>query len=280
MPIDAIKQFIQNAGASVQTLPSGSNRANSAGAAFEQYVKEAFAGILGSELSQIEHDRVLNSKFSWLGDDSMSPDAMIRGGVALEIKKSESRITEVALNSSHPRQKLLVDDPRVSSGAKAAEDWTERDLVYVFGQITNGVVERLWIVYGDCLAANAGVYSEISDLVSEAIVSNVDPQIMTAKTNELARLNGVDPQARTNLRVRPMWQIAGPERVFGNLDGISSGPLIALVMRESTFQDLGEFQTLDSNPTFNGVLKNRIVAIPDPDTEDAQIEARFISYEY
>ena len=38
-----------------------------------------------------------------------------------------------------------------------------------------------------------------------------------AETNELGRVNRVDPLGITNLRIRGMWQIQNPRRVFNYL---------------------------------------------------------------
>jgi hypothetical protein len=65
--------LMDNAGADLKVLPSGKNRANSVGAAFELFVKEAFAGILGKDLDEVSRDSILHQRFSWLGDDNKSP---------------------------------------------------------------------------------------------------------------------------------------------------------------------------------------------------------------
>jgi hypothetical protein len=250
------------------------------GAAFESYVKDAFAGILGQDLDEETRERELKRVFSWLGDDNKSPDAMLRGGIALEIKKSEASGAALSLNSSAPRQKLLADDPRVSSGAKAAETWTERDLAYVVGHTSGNQLRRLWIVYGDCLAASAGTYQSVFDLVKESIEQNLDHGILEANTTELAKLKRVDAQGRADLRVRPMWSLESPDRAFSHLLKGAAGKSINLLLRESTFNSLplDDRQKLDQL-NFVGV-QNKMVLLPDPDNVNMQIEARFLTYEF
>lgn len=272
--------LMDNAGADLRVLPSGKNRANSVGAAFELFVKEAFADILGEDIDEVSRDAILNQRFSWLGDDNKSPDALLRGGIALEIKKSESLAGAIQLNSSPPRQKLLRDDPRVSTGAKNAENWVERDLAYVVGHTSQTFLERVWIVYGDCLAANAGVYSEIFDLVKESISSHLEDGILEEHTTELAKLKKVDPQDRSDLRVRPMWSLESPDKAFSNLIADKRGRLINLLLRESTYRSLPETDRRELENRENVGLRNTIVSIPDPDNAGLEIEARFISYEF
>ena len=48
-------------------------------------------------------------------------------------------------------------------------------------------------------------------------VINEIPDVELAETNELGRVNRVDPLGITNLRIRGMWQIQNPIRVFDYL---------------------------------------------------------------
>ena len=66
---------------------------NTAGAAFELYIKEALTGELGSSYS---------SSFSWLGNQDFPPDAISKEGDAYEVKKHEFPKGVIALNSFLP----------------------------------------------------------------------------------------------------------------------------------------------------------------------------------
>ena len=80
------------------------NRVNQMGAALEDYVKNAFADCIGKDQRTINSQR--NSTFSYLGNNTNPPDAMLKGSDAIEIKKVESAKNTLQLNSSCPKNKL------------------------------------------------------------------------------------------------------------------------------------------------------------------------------
>ncbi len=87
--------------------------------------------------------------------------------------------------------------------------------MYIIGVIKNDELKGLWFVYGDCYAANEKVYTRIKDSISTGL-QNLE-NIEFSPTNELARINQVDPLGITYLRVRGMWGIENPFKVFDYL---------------------------------------------------------------
>ena len=71
------------------TIYSGRNRANGMGEALENYIKDAFAGTFGIS-DELQKMKTYNQKFSWLGSQNNPPDIMIKGGDAIEVKKTQS----------------------------------------------------------------------------------------------------------------------------------------------------------------------------------------------
>jgi hypothetical protein len=58
------------------------------------------------------------------------------------------------------------------------------------------------------------VYEKISEIIRDSVI---DSNLKLSKTNELARINRVDPLGITYLRVRGMWGIEHPANVFRSL---------------------------------------------------------------
>ena len=111
----------------------GRNRANNAGNALEEYVKDLFAGTF--DLPETGRLEVINRVFSYLGNNSNPPDAMLRGGDAIEVKKIETEGAALALNSSYPKHTVLSSSPMISKACKTAEQWTQKDIIYTIGLV-------------------------------------------------------------------------------------------------------------------------------------------------
>jgi hypothetical protein len=85
-------------------------------------------------------------------------------------------------------------------------------MLYVAGVIKKETMSKLFFVYGVDYAASAGVYERIRKTIKNGIldIQNVE----FAETNELGRVNRIDPLGITYLRIRGMWGIDNPENVF------------------------------------------------------------------
>jgi len=76
-------------------------------------------------------------------------------------------------------------------------------------------LKSLWMVYGNSYAAKHETYQRIKTTISDGI--KTIPDVVFADTKELGRVNQVDPLGITNLRIRGMWQIENPRKVFNYL---------------------------------------------------------------
>lgn len=86
---------------------------------------------------------------------------------------------------------------------------------------------------GRCYAANSEVYSRIADTISNSVIS---ADLEFNPTNELGRVNRVDPMGITDLRIRGLWQIQHPIKVFGQHYRPVIGRLgLAAIMLESKY---------------------------------------------
>lgn len=72
------------------------------------------------------------------------------------------------------------------------------------------------MVYGDCYAAEKHVYQRIKDKITEGITEINDVEF--TETKELGKVKKVDPLGITDLRIRGMWHIANPSKVFNYID--------------------------------------------------------------
>ena len=188
------------------------NRVNTMGDALEYYVKDIFCGTL-RENNLSKKDKIYSSFFSYLGNQNNPPDAIIKNGDAIEVKKFQGmRGGTIALNSSYPKDLLYANSPMVTEECRNCEKWSKKDLLYIVGGIKSDKICSLWFVYGNCYAANGSVYTKISKIIESGIKAT--PGIVFGNTIELARVNKVDPLGITDFRVRGMWQIEHPARVF------------------------------------------------------------------
>lgn len=183
------------------------NRANQLGAALEDYVKNAFANCLGQSARGIKHARY--QTFSYLGNSNNPPDAMLIGGDAIEIKKLESLGTsQLQLNSSYPKNKLYSDNPKISNECRTCEEWSEKDMLYVVGQVKNQELHNLFFIYGDLYCDSHTVYERVENAIKDGL--HLLKGVEVSETNELGRVNKVDHLEISDLRVRGMWLIKSP----------------------------------------------------------------------
>ena len=79
----------------------------------------------------------------------------------------------------------------------------------------NQPLQSLCVVYGVDYAANHMIYERIRNTIAVGIQQI--PNVEFTETNELAKVKKIDPLGITDLRVRGMWSIANPFKVFNYL---------------------------------------------------------------
>lgn len=227
--VDAIINLVQNPMVELVRHYASQNRANNMGDALEEYIKDLYADTV-EETDENERNRKISSVFSYLGNASNPPDIMLRnGGDAIEVKKLQG-VNDLALNSSHPKRKLRIDNPKINYHCRICEEWLERDMLYIVGVCTSQRIKSLCMVYGDEYCADIETYSRIEEGIKSGLQSLDNVEL--ADTNELGRLNRVDPLGITNMRVRGMWTISNPLRVFNyiySLDNTKEFNFMALI---------------------------------------------------
>lgn len=208
--IDAIINLVNNPIVEIKTFYNERNRANSAGDSLEEYVKDLFVNsfYLGEE----ERLEKISQSFSYLGNNSNPPDMMLRNGDAIEVKKMENITSEIQLNSSYPKSKLYSSSNMISKDCKMAEDWNEKDMLYIVGSVKKNKLEDLFFIYGIDYAADESTYKNLKDKLKEGI--NNTGGIEFSETKELGRINKIDPLGITSLRIRGMWLLKNPWETF------------------------------------------------------------------
>ena len=209
--LTAVINIVKTRNVSLQEEYVKANRANSMGDALEKYVVDSFANTI-LEKDETKRNLKINQVFSYLGNDSNPPDAMLKGGAAIETKKIGSRNSQLQLNSSNPKSKLYIDDSRLKKSARKAEDWNEKDFIYSIGFVKENQLKELALIDASIYCADTTVYQDIFEQIKEGISSI--PNIDFSPTKELGRVNKIDPLGITSLRIRGMWLLENPFTVF------------------------------------------------------------------
>jgi NgoPII restriction endonuclease len=236
--LQAIKLLVDNPIIKVKDYYSGRNRANSVGDALENYVKDLFANSFN--LSESDRMVKINEIFSYLGNNSNPPDIMLRKGDAIETKKLQNPASALALNSSYPKAKLFSGSSLLSKHCKNCEDWVEKDIIYIIGHTNDSDIKYLWFVYGDCFCADKEIYEKIKDTISTGI-SEI-PNVEFTKTKEFGKAKKIDPLGVTDLRIRGMWHIDNPHKIFSYLNKIDTNAQFQMIclMKTEKFNTFSE----------------------------------------
>lgn len=246
----AIKNLVENPVIALTAHYSARNRVNGVCNALEVYIKNLFANTLMYE-DEYSRLNIYNDVFSYTGNQNNPPDIILKNGDAIEVKKVQGNASALALNSSYPKDKLYADSTMITNDCRTCENWDVKDIIYIVGNTTDTHLKELWFVYGDCYAADKGIYERIKNTIVDGLHSI--PCIELAETNELGKIKKVDPLGITDLRVRGMWSIFHPKKVFDYLpkQSIDLGFKFYCVMKKDKFKQ------------FSDEDKNNILALKD-----------------
>lgn len=252
------------------------NRANQAGDILEEYVKDLFADTFN--LSDDQRIKKYSNVFSYLGNNSNPPDAMLKNGDAIEVKKIEKVNTALALNSSYPKAKLFADNSMISNACRNAEQWAEKDIIYIVGVVNDIQLKHLAMVYGEDYCAEENCYLKIKSTIKNG-VENIQG-VEFSESKELGRVNKVDPLGITYLRVRGMWGIENPWTVFDYIyqrDFEKEFNFMAIINDDkwNTLENTDKLELLAKNEP-NLFIKD--VEIKNPNNPAQLKEAKLITY--
>ncbi len=247
------------------------NRANGMGEALEYFIKDSFCNSY--DKTSEEKNILYNKEFSYLGNQNNPPDIIIKNNDAIEVKKIDGvKFSDLALNSSYPKSKLYSNSPMITSACKNCEKWTEKDIIYIIGHVDNDKLKVLSLVYGDCYAANKEIYERTSEKIKTEIK---ELDLDFSETKELGRINKVDPLGITYLRIRGMWGIQNPLKVYEEHMKINGNKFeLFAIMRKSKYESFSKEDIKEFENT-SGILINDI-KIKNPDNPAKLIDTKLI----
>ena len=202
------------------------------------------------------------SVYSYIGNPNNPPDRILKDAEALEIKQVANIRSDIALNSSSPKARLYANDMMLTSACRECEDgWDVKDVVYIIGTVDRkgeggekNVLKNIWFVFGDCYAADNEVYDRMKKKVSVGVSSIAGEE--WAETKELGRLNRVDPLGITYLRVRGMWGIQHPQKVFAYIINRSHDAFMLMKKERFLAFSLAERRNIPNNMIFDVKIKS------------------------
>lgn len=274
--LEAIYNIVSFPENKLKSIYSGRNRANSMGDALENYIKDSFANTFQTE-DEKDRMKIFNQNFSWLGSQNNPPDIMIKGGDAIEVKKTQSAGSSLALNSSYPKADIHSNSSMITKECKECENWITKDLIYCIGHTTDTELKSLWLVYGNIYAAKHETYQRIKNTISDGI--KTIPDVVFSETKELGRVNKVDPLGITNLRIRGMWQIENPRKVFNYLHQTGQGEFeVVCIIPTSKYNS---FPT-ESKQKIESIIDKKFtmenVEVKDPNNPAKLVDCKLIKY--
>lgn len=254
------------------------NRLYALGEPLEDYIKDAFSGAMGLNLQSKfkSHEKA----FSYGGSKNHPPDAVLKYGDAIEVKKVES-IGDIPLNSSYPKNKLYRNDPKLTSFCRNIDDgnWDVKDIIYAIGCVDkkSHILKSLVMVYGSIYCADKEYYEPIFNSIKESIKC---APLTLEETEELAHINNVDPLGITYFRARGMWGISHPFKVFEYLHKYgrqNNFELMVIIPSDKfeSFNNINELLEL-SHRDENLVIKDEQVKNPNNTVE--MINVKLITY--
>ena len=275
--LEAINNIINQSQFNVTNLFSGKNRINNVGEGLENFIKNAFANTFTEENEMLRLQN-FSEIYSWLGNQNHPPDLMLKNGDAFEVKKMEALNSEIQLNSSHPKAKLFKTSSLLNFHCKNCELWEEKNFYYIIGHIPKGknVLSSIWFIDGSLYAADEEVYTNIKNSISDVLENSNEFDF--SETNEIGRINYVDPLKITNLRIRGMWLLQPPYKVFDYLelyDYNANFQSIALIANENYFNYSEENRKLIEN---NSNISITEVYVKNPNNPIQLIESKLIIF--
>ena len=275
--INAIINIVKNPILELKEYSISHNRANSMGEALEEYIKDVFSGTL-FEKDENKRMEIISEVFSYLGNTNNPPDSILRGGDAIEVKKIENKSSSLALNSSYPKAKLYSNSSMITDACRSCEKWEEKDIIYTIGTCEKNKLTSLIFVYGEDYAAENKIYENVKNKIKLGIETINDLEF--SETNEIGRVNRVDPLGITYFRIRGMWGIENPVKVFDYIykrDDSKQFNFMALINEDKylSFSNTKELEDLEKE---NKSLEIKDVRIKNPNNPAQLKKAKLITF--
>lgn len=271
----ALKNILDRNSCILTPIFRSNGTANAAGDSLEFFIKDMFCTGASQYQYAEEKMKKYNEFLSWTGNSTNFPDFIIKGGVGVEPKKINNlTYSTLALNSSYPKDYIYPDSQNLPK--EIHEDaWVKKEIIYAVGNLNNKTNKllSLWFVYGNTMVADRSVYLKLIEEIRIAI-SKTNATLINSK--ELARAKGIDPLKLSNLRVRGMYELEHPHKVFGSYitknDIPTEASKVFLVILKADYDQLAEKPDLSAYIATNRLTISEII-IPNPNNVNEQLEA-------
>ncbi len=275
--IKAFINIVNHYQVNITNVTQGNNRANNMGEGLETYIKDIFANTTNETNEQVKLEK-LSKIYSYQGNKNNPPDLMIRNSDAIEIKKLESKNSAIALNSSYPKAKLYANSPMITKACRECEEWTIKDMLYAIGYVDNSILKSLWLVYGDCFCADKETYERIKNTISDGITTIEDVEF--TQTKELGKVKKVDPLGITDLRIRGMWHIDNPNKVFNYIYSFDDTKIfqLACLMKKEKYESLPTEDKKAIENINNNNIEVQDIIIKNPNNPVQLIDAKLLTF--
>lgn len=255
------------------------NKIKTARQQIEYYVKDAISGSFNSVKDKKPTDRY-NGLFSYSGSKTQPPDMIIRGGDSLVIKTIKTYKGSFTINNSPPKDRLMWNDPWIIKNCRRIDggQWTSKDLFYVIGWIEKRRMKYLNFIQGSCFLPEQKFYNKKTDDLKKNIYKFLESEGLEAnRTIALGKVTNIDPLAITNLRIKAVWRIKNPLKIFSDTfsyDKKQEFTLIALMLKNK----FDSFPKKDIDAIINDKqIEIKDVKIKNPNNPQKKIDAKLIT---
>lgn len=184
----------------------------------EYYMKDAISGSFKSVKDRKPTDRY-NGVFSYIGSKNKPPDMIIQGGDALVIKTIKTYKGSLTINNYPPKDRLKWNDPWILKNCQEIDggQWNSKDIFYVNGWTEKRKMKYLNFIQGSCFIPEEEVYNKKIHGLKKNIYNYLESEgLEVINTIGLAKVNKMDPLDITNLRIKCVWSIKNPLRIFSD----------------------------------------------------------------
>jgi len=142
----------------------------------------------------------------------------------------------------------------------------------------NNKLQTLWFIYGNCYAAGKEVYERIRNKISSGINELKDVEF--SETKELGRVNKVDPLGITYLRIRGMWHIENPIKVFNYVAGVDrkNGLTVNAIILKEKYNSFPVADRKNLENIFNSNFNISDIKIKSPNNPAKLLDAKLIEF--
>ncbi|RHW50337.1 restriction endonuclease [Lactobacillus bombicola] len=297
----ALRNILKHNSTRLTPIYKSNGSANATGDNLEFFIKDMFCWNALQYSYQEQKEMEYKKLFSWTGDSTHFPDLIIKGGAGIESKKvNDDSYSTVPLNSSYPKDYITSETqnyPKDSLKNEPILDWDTKPVIYAIGNLNTknpqnlNQLKSLWFVYGNTMVPKNQYYQEIIKGIRNSIQKSAQSNIDWIKSKELARVHGIDKLKRTNMRVRGMYELQHPEKIFNkyinNITIPKNKSKIYVVILDSDLNELiqdmdQEWENLSKElDTYKtaGNLFVKNINLPDPNGIKSNLPATiFVGY--